>query len=296
MRTLFQSALPASLFPSRAFGAALVAGALLLSPQLVRAQDADAVIAKVDGVEIRQKDVTLATEMLGPALSQMDEAERQKNVIQFLIDMKLAGKTDAAKKYADDDDFKRRLTFAREKLLMDKFLEAAAAAGKTDAAMRKVYEDATKQMSSDTEVHARHILVETEDEAKAIVAELNKGADFAELAKKKSKDPGASDGGDLGFFTKDQMVKEFSDAAFALDKGKISAPVKSQFGWHVIRVEDKRNRQAPSFEQVKDQLETYLTRRAQVEAVTKLREGAKIERLDRPAAEKPAAAPEPKKN
>ena len=111
--------------------------------------------------------------------------------------------------------------------------------------MKKVYEEASKQITGEVEVRARHILVETEDEAKAVAEELKKGADFAELAKKKSKDPGASDGGDLGFFTKDQMVPEFSAVAFALEPGKISDPVKSQFGWHVIKVEEKRNRKAP---------------------------------------------------
>ncbi|MBR0750007.1 peptidylprolyl isomerase, partial [Bradyrhizobium japonicum] len=129
-------------------------------------------------------------------------------------------------------------------------------------------------------VHARHILVETESEAKAIKAELNNGTDFVKLAKKKSKDPGSADGGDLGFFTKEQMVPEFAAVAFSLQPGKISDPVKSQFGWHIIKVEEKRNRKAPDFDQVKAQIETYVTRKAQADYVAKLREGAKIERLD----------------
>ena len=166
---------------------------------------------------------------------------------------------------------------------MDSLLAIEGKAATTDEAMKKVYEDASKQITGEQEVHARHILVETEDEAKAIADELKKGADFAELAKKKSKDPGASDGGDLGFFTKDQMVPEFSAVAFALEPGKISDPVKSQFGWHIIKVEEKRNRQAPAFDQVKAQIETYVTRKAQADYVAKLREAAKVERLDKPA-------------
>src|SRR5436305_3875721 len=167
--------------------------------------------------------------------------------------------------------------------------------------MKKVYEEASKQITGEQEVRARHILVETEDEAKAVEDELKKGADFAELAKKKSKDPGASDGGDLGFFTKDQMVPEFSAVAFSLEPGKISDPVKSQFGWHVIKVEEKRNRKAPDFDQVKSQIETYVTRKAQADYVAKLREAAKIERMDKPAEAaakadaKPDAAKEPAK-
>jgi peptidyl-prolyl cis-trans isomerase C len=128
-----------------------------------------------------------------------------------------------------------------------------------------------------------------------VKAELDKGADFAELAKKKSKDPGASDGGDLGFFTKEQMVPEFANIAFALEPGKISDPVKTQFGWHVIKVEEKRNRKPPEFDQVKSQIETYVTRKAQSDYVAKLREAAKIERLDKPAdaAAKPDDAAKP---
>ena len=173
---------------------------------------------------------------------------------------------------------------------MDSLLAAEGKAATTDEAMKKVYEEASKQITGEMEVHARHILVETEDEAKAIAEELKKGADFAELAKKKSKDPGASDGGDLGFFTKEQMVPEFSAVAFALEPGKISDPVKSQFGWHIIKVEEKRNRKAPDFEQVKAQIETYVTRKAQADYVAKLREAAKVERMDKPAeaAAKPA--------
>jgi peptidyl-prolyl cis-trans isomerase C len=135
-------------------------------------------------------------------------------------------------------------------------------------------------MSDEQEVRARHILVEKEEDAKAILAELKKGADFAQLAKQKSKDPGASEGGDLGYFTKDQMVPEFATAAFKLEKGQISDPVKTQFGWHIIKVEDKRKRQLPEFDKVKDQIETFVQRKAQVEFVTKLRAEGKIERLD----------------
>jgi peptidyl-prolyl cis-trans isomerase C len=131
-------------------------------------------------------------------------------------------------------------------------------------------------------------VVPTEDEAKAVEAELKNGADFATLAKQKSKDPGAADGGDLGYFTKDQMVPEFSEAAFKLDNGQISDPVHTQFGWHIIKVEDKRIKPTPTFDQVRGQIENYVAHRAQAEFVDKLRSAANIERLDQPA-----AAPDP---
>jgi peptidyl-prolyl cis-trans isomerase C len=271
-----------------------VAGCLsfaLLAGLPVRAQDANPVLAKVNGAEIRASDVALAEEELGPSLAQMDPATKKENVLSFLIDMKIVSKEAEDKKIADRDDFKTRLAFARSRLLMDNLLAVEGKAATTDENMKKVYEDAAKQISGEQEVHARHILVETEDQAKKIADELKKGADFAELAKKESKDPGASDGGDLGFFTKDQMVPEFSTVAFALEPGKISDPVKSQFGWHVIKVEEKRTRKAPDFEQVKPQIETYVVRKAQADYVAKLRTAAKVERMDKPddAAAKPDA-------
>jgi peptidyl-prolyl cis-trans isomerase C len=272
-----------------------VAGCLafaLLAGLPVRAEEANPVLAKVNGAEIRASDVALAEEELGPSLAQMDPATKKENVLSFLIDMKIVSKEAEDKKIADREDFKTRLAFARNRLLMDNLLAVEGKAATTDENMKKVYEDAAKQISGEQEVHARHILVETEDQAKKIEGDLKKGADFAELAKKESKDPGASDGGDLGFFTKDQMVPEFSTVAFALEPGKISDPVKTQFGWHIIKVEEKRTRKAPDFEQVKPQIETYVVRKAQADYVAKLRTAAKVERLDKPedAAAKPDAA------
>jgi peptidyl-prolyl cis-trans isomerase C len=255
---------------------------VLLTGLPLRAEDANPVLAKVNGAEIRQSDLALAEEELGPSLAQMDPSTKQENVLAFLIDMKIVAKAAEDKKVENNEDFKKRLAFTRNRLLMDSLLATEGKAATTDDAMKKVYEEASKQITGEQEVHARHILVETEDEAKAIADELKKGADFAELAKKKSKDPGASDGGDLGFFTKDQMVPEFSAVAFAMEPGKISDPVKSQFGWHIIKVEEKRNRKAPDFEQVKAQIETYVARKAQADYVTKLREAAKVERMDKP--------------
>ncbi len=263
--------------------------AALLAAGPVRAADDNPVLAKVNGQEIRQSDVALAEEELGPSLAQMDPATKKDNVLSFLIDLKIVAKAAEDKKVENSEDFKRRMAFTRSRLLMDSLLATEGKAATTDDAMKKVYEEASKQITGEQEVHARHILVETEDEAKAIKAELDKGADFAELAKKKSKDPGASDGGDLGFFTKEQMVPEFSAVAFALEPGKISDPVKSQFGWHVIKVEEKRDRKPPDFEQVKGQIQTFVVRKAQADYVTKLRTEAKVERLDKK--DEPAAAP-----
>src|SRR5207248_4853731 len=165
-----------------------------------------------------------------------------------------------------------------------------------DREMHKLYDEAVKPMGAEEEVRARHILVETEDEAKAIVQQIKDGGDFAEVAKEKSKDPGsAKDGGDLGYFVKGNMVPEFADVAFKMYPGQVSNPVKSQFGWHVIKLEDRRSRQVPDYEQVKNQIESFVARRAQTEFVAQLREGAKIERLDKPATPAEPAEPPPAK-
>ena len=263
-----------------ALGAALALALLPVAP--LRAQD-DPVVARVNGMEIRQSDLAFAEEDVGPQiqqLQQMPPEAKRDYLITYLADLLVVSKAAEDKKLGDSAEFKRKLALGRNKLLMESLLAAEAKAAVTDAAMRKVYEEATKQMTAEQEVHARHILVESEDDAKKILADLKKGGDFAAIAKEKSKDPGAAEGGDLGYFTKDQMVPEFSETAFKLEKGQLSDPVKSQFGWHIIKVEDKRSKPVPEFDKVKDQIETYVARKAQAEMIQKLRETAKVERLD----------------
>ena len=191
-------------------GASLLVGALavvaVLAIPLARAQD-DPVVARVNGTDVRQSDLAAAEEDLGSNIPQMTPEVKRDDLITFVGDMILVSKAAEAKKMGDSDDFKRKLAYARTKLLMEQLLQTEAKAAVNEPAMRKVYDEAIGQMKKEPEVRARHILVETEDEAKAVAAELKKGADFAELAKTKSKDPGSADGGDLGYFTKDQMVK-----------------------------------------------------------------------------------------
>jgi peptidyl-prolyl cis-trans isomerase C len=136
-------------------------------------------------------------------------------------------------------------------------------------------------MSPEQEVRARHILVENEDEAKKAFARVKGGEDFAKVAGELTKDPGSkAEGGDLGFFTKDRMVEPFAETAFKLEPGQVSEPVKSQFGWHVIKVEEKRAKPVPSFEEMQEQVNAYLGRKAQQDMIVGLRQKAKIERTD----------------
>ena len=251
---------------------------------------ADPVLARVGGVEIRQSELALAEADIGQALPPSAGEARRDALISYLIDITILAKAADAKKLAAAPNFAGKLAHARKKILMESLLELESKSAATELAMRKLYDESVQKLKPEQEVHARHILVETEDNAKDAIRKLKAGGDFAALAKELSKDPGASEGGDLGYFTKDQMVAEFAEAAFRLDKGKVSDPVKSQFGWHIIKLEDKREKPVPTYDQVKEQIEAFIVRKAQADLVMKLREAAKIERLT-PKTETPVQPP-----
>ena len=258
----------------------------------VRAADGDPVIARVNGTEIRASDLAIAEEDVGSNLPMTGEA-RHEYLTKYLSDMILVAQAAEAKKVQDREDFKRRLAYSRDKLLMEMMLQQEGKASISEGALHQLYDEAIKQMAGEKELHASHILVDTEDEAKAILAELKKGGDFAAIAKQKSKDPGAANGGDLGYFTQDQMVPEFAQAAFKLEPGQLSDPVKTQFGWHVIKVEEKRDRPIPEFDKVRDQLESFLARRTQADLINKLRAQANIEKVEAAPELAPAPVPSP---
>jgi len=267
----------------RTFAAAATAAitaAFLAFAHPASAQAPDPVVAKVNGAEIHQSDLTLAEEDIGANLPQGLAGDAKRDyLISYLTDVILLAQEAEVQGTSSTDEFKRRFAMSRNKALMETYLRQAAQKAVTEDAMHKVYDEAVKQMKPEEEVSARHILVATEDEAKAVLAEVKKGADFAETAKKKSTEPGAAQsGGDLGFFTKEQMVPEFAEVAFKLKKGEVSDPVKTQFGWHIIKVEDRRTKPVPTYDQVKDQLESFVIRKAQTDLVTRLRTSAKIEK------------------
>jgi peptidyl-prolyl cis-trans isomerase C len=247
------------------------------------AVNGDVVIARVNGIDIKQSDLALAEEDVGAEMQGTPADAKREQLITYLADVIMVTQEAEKKKLGDNPDFKRRLAFLRNKLLMGFELQEEAKAAVNEETMQQTYQDAVKSIAGQEEVRARHILVPSEDEAKTILAELRAGADFATVAKEKSKDPGAAEGGDLGYFSKDQMVPEFAEVAFKMYAGQLSNPVKTQFGWHIIKLEDKRTKQAPEFDKVKDQIESYMMRKAQTDFVTRLRQSAKIERLDKPA-------------
>jgi peptidyl-prolyl cis-trans isomerase C len=279
-------------FAARLLGAVALA-ALLTAPIAARAEDSDPVVARANGIDIRQSDLALAEEDIASAMPQMGPEQKRDYLITYLADVIILAQAADQHQLANRSDVKQRIEFERHKALMEAMLQDAGKAAMTDEAMHKVYDEAIKQTPNEQEVHARHILVATEGEAKDIETQLKNGADFAKLAKEKSKDPGAAEGGDLGYFTKDQMVPEFAEAAFKLDKGQISDPVKTQFGWHIIKVEDKRIKPTPTYDEVKAQLQNYVAHRAQADLVDNLRKSATIERLDQPASQPNPAALNP---
>ncbi|NNM71233.1 peptidylprolyl isomerase [Enterovirga aerilata] len=247
--------------------------------------DPDKVIAKVGGQSITEADLAVAAEDPALALPGTDEKQKRDILVGYVIDLKLGAQAAEAAKLADTPEFKRRLAYMRDKLLVDEYLEQETKKAVSPDAARKLYDETAKTMQPEEEVRARHILVEDEAEAKKVAARVKGGEDFAKVAAEVSKDPGSkNEGGELGFFTKDRMVEPFAEAAFAMKPKEISDPVKSQFGWHVIQVEERRTKPQPTFEELKDQIDQYLTRKAQQDVVLALRKSGKVERLDQPAA------------
>ena len=274
--------------------AALMGGAALMAlpamVQLSSAQDASKPPATVNGEPITEQDLAIAEQDLAASLpQQMTPEQKREYLTSYAIDLKLVAAEAAKEKLVDDADLTRRLAYFRNKILMEKMLTKAATDAVTDDAMKKLYDDTVKTIQPEDEVHARHILLETEDQANKAYDRVKGGEDFGKVAKELSKDPGSSDGGDLGFFTKDRMVKEFATAAFELKPGEISKPVKSQFGWHVIKVEERRPKAVPPFDQVKAQIGTFLTKKSQQDLILKLRADAKIEKPEPPKPTAPAA-------
>lgn len=256
------------------------AGALLGSPIGPAFAD-DKVIATIDGKPITEGDLKVAESEIGGDLGSLPAQQKRTSLLEFLIDNQLFAEAAEAEKLDKTPDFATRLIYLKRRALRELYFEKTIKAAVTDADARKSYDEQVKKIPPVEEVSARHILVETEDRAKDLKAQIEKGADFAELAKKNSKDPGSKDdGGNLGYFGHGQMVPQFEGVVFKLKKGEVSDPVKTQFGWHLVKLEDKRTKQPPAFDIVKDRIiQSMLLQKAQKTAV-ELRSKAKIEIVD----------------
>jgi peptidyl-prolyl cis-trans isomerase C len=279
-------------------GAAAALVALLAFPAFPQATLAaepapDTVVARVDGNAITQADLTQAELDFRDQLAQVPADQRRSELIQHLIDTKLSARAAEAEGLDKKPEVQQRLQTVRERTLQLEYVRTTVMAAVTDQALHERYDNVVKSFVPTEQYQAAHILVKTEDEAKAIIAELDKGGDFAAIAKAKSQDPGsAPNGGELGFFDPAQMVKPFGDAVKAMKVGTYTEkPVQTQFGWHVIKLEATRKEPAPSFEQVAPQLRQQMISELFTKAMQDLRSKAKIEIVPAPATTDGTAAP-----
>lgn len=234
--------------------------------------DPSKVLATVNGVKITQGEVDQAAAELDPQFARLPVEPRRLAALAALIDIK-AMAVEAEKEKLDlSDDFKKRLEFLKERALHNEYFKTQLIDKLSDEDVRARYEKEIAAIEPATEVRARHILVKTKEEAEELIKKLEAGAKFEDLAKENSTDGSAANGGDLGYFTQGQMVPEFEKAAFSLNKGEYTKePVQTQFGFHIIQLEDKREQQPPTLEQVKDQIRSMVLRERYVDAIRDLR-------------------------
>ncbi|MDA0339166.1 MAG: peptidylprolyl isomerase [Proteobacteria bacterium] len=241
---------------------------------------ASTVVAVVNGRNLTQADVQAYYEGLPPEYQQMPLTFVQEQLVERLIDRALI--VDASRKAGLETDERhlRQLATTRDELLNDLWLYDQMEAALTDERLKAAYDEVVAGFTSAPEVQARHILFETEEEAVAVIKELNEGGIFNDIAREKSIGPSAPSGGDLGYFSEDQMVKPFSDAAFSLEVGTYTKEaVKSQFGWHVILVEDSRESSPPSYDDMLQKIRQAEAGKVFRKLLDDLRASATIEKI-----------------
>lgn len=242
----------------------------------------DTVVATINGENVTQADLDLAEADLAQQFAQLAPEQRRAAALSAVIEIRLMSAEARAKGLDKDPDFQKRLAFLDQRALHSAVIDKEVAGSITDADIRAAYDKQVAATPPQNEVRARHILVKTQAEAEAIIKELDAGKNFEDIAKAKSTDTGSgANGGDLGYFSAGQMVPEFEKAAFDLAPGTYTkTPVKTEFGYHVIMVEDKRQKQPPAFDQVKDQFRSVVLRDKYFALVKKLRDAAKVDVAD----------------
>ena len=253
--------------------------AMPITATLTFAQDKP--LASVNGKTLTEADLKLAEADIGGDLGSVPPDARRRILIEYLIENQLFADAAEGQKLATGQTFDERMQYWRRRTLRDIFFDKSVRNAIQDADAKKFYDEQVKGIKPEEEVRARHILVEDEKLANDLADKLKKGGDFNALAKEHSKDPGSKEnGGDLGFFGRQQMVPEFETAAFALAPGAVSAPVKSQFGFHIIKLEEKRSKALPAFEAVKDRILASMVHQKAQQIGAELRGKAKIEYID----------------
>jgi peptidyl-prolyl cis-trans isomerase C len=250
----------------------------------LKSDNPETVIADVNGQEITIKDLQEFIKTLPEQYQQMPVEVVYPQLLNEIVMARLVEEKVEELDLANDPEVIQKVEMAKKQITQNVYLQREVEKKITEGKLKTAYQDYLKKNPAQEEIRARHILLETEDEAKALIKKLEAegGKNFAALANESSKDQGSGqNGGDLGYFTQSEMVTEFSKAAFALPKGGFSKePVKSAFGWHVIKVEDKRNRKQPSFDDLKPQLKTQLSREIVSEIIQAMFEDADIQLYD----------------
>jgi len=294
MLTSFRSALARGVMV-----AALIAAASPSFAQSPGGAEEDVVIANVNGKPIyRTELIELFRQQVPPQMQQMGVMPFYDMLLDRLIGFQVLTEEGRAAGLADDPEVTEQMARIEDSIIRIVRVQRLVEERTTDEALQAAYAEYVEQNPPTEEVRARHILVETEAEANEIIVLLQGGGDFEGLAKERSTGPSGPEGGDLGYFGRGQMVAEFQDAAFAMEAGQFSdAPVKTQFGWHVIKVEDKRMSEPEPLETVQDQLTEQLRSQIFQEIIADRVASAEVERFDiqgnpvteEPATEAPAA-------
>lgn len=274
---------------SKIFAVAVMAAVLgtltVVSPVMAETPatpEKDPVVARVNGTEIHRSDLAREARRMGPQLQQLPADVIYPQLLQKLVLAQLVAEKGYDDKLQNDPEVKERLKEAESQIVGDVYVHRSVQPKITDDKIKAKYNEMTGSYKPQDEVHARHILVPTEADAKNAIKRLSEGEDFAKLAAEKSKDAGsAKQGGDLGFFQKSSMVKPFADAAFAMKVGDVSTkPVKTEFGYHVIKVEERRKSAPPALEEVKEQVANQVGQEMVGKLLKDLEAGAKIERFE----------------
>jgi peptidyl-prolyl cis-trans isomerase C len=254
---------------------------------VARAQSADDdIIAVVNGEAITEAHVMMFYQSLPQQYQQVPVETLRDQIFESLIERKLLAQAARQAGMLENDELKQRIDYITDDVLQQAYLNQLIEIRATEEVLQAAYAELVTGYDISDEVWARHILLENEADARAVIAELEAGADFAELAKARSTGPSGASGGDLGYFVREQMVAPFATAAFELNVGAITSdPVQTEFGWHVIKVEGRRPTTPPSYEEVKDSLRTQEAQAALTERLAELRATAEIQRTDEGAAQ-----------
>ena len=241
------------------------------------AAGADETVATVNGKPIKLSDIALADEEMGAALSRLPEEKKFQYLLSMLIDRTIVAEAARSKKMQDDPMVKRREAYFNEKALRDVYWVDLMRDKVGEKQVKAYYDENIAKAEPEMEAHAAHILVSSKEEADKIEAAIKGGKSFEDEAKAMSKDSSAANGGDLGWFKKGDMVPEFANAVFAMKPGQISAPVKTQFGWHVIKLIAMRKAAKPTYDEAHDDIMRLLVRKEGNEVMEDLRKSAKVE-------------------